>query len=53
MMKILRQLLDYALDKMLKTGVTFCLPTLITASESSLIERFRALDKAVSKSHLW
>lgn len=49
---ITAEALDYALDKMLKTGVTFCLPTLITASESSLIERFRALDKAVSKSHL-
>ncbi|WP_272681212.1 N-acetylglucosamine-6-phosphate deacetylase [Providencia sp. PROV129] len=50
--KITAEALDHALEAMLKTGVTLCLPTLITASESSLIKRFRALDKAVSTSRL-
>jgi N-acetylglucosamine-6-phosphate deacetylase len=45
-------MLDVALEAMLKTGVTRCLPTLITASASLLIRRFRALDKAVAQSQL-
>lgn len=44
--------LDSALEAMLKTGVTCCLPTLITASKSVLTRRFRALDKAVAESKL-
>jgi N-acetylglucosamine-6-phosphate deacetylase len=44
--------LDRALEAMLKTGVAFCLPTLITAHPHELQERFRALDAAVSQSRL-
>lgn len=44
--------LDSALEAMLKTGVTSCLPTLITASKSVLLRRFRALDNAVAESLL-
>lgn len=44
--------LDFALEAMLKTGVTRCLPTLITASGSVLIRRFMALDNAVTRSKL-
>lgn len=44
--------LDSALEAMLKTGVTRCLPTLITASVPVLIRRFLALDRAVENSRL-
>lgn len=44
--------LDHALHAMLAAGVTRCLPTLITASEARLAERFAALDHAVSTSRL-
>lgn len=44
--------LDRALEAMLKTGVTQCLPTIITAHPRELIERFQALDKAVAGSRL-
>ena len=44
--------LDHALDAMLATGVTQCLPTLITATEAELHARFAALDAAVAGSRL-
>lgn len=44
--------LDYALEAMLKTGVTACLPTIITARPKELELRFQALDVAVKKSRL-
>ncbi|MBN9564360.1 MAG: amidohydrolase family protein [Alphaproteobacteria bacterium] len=44
--------LDHALDAMLRTGVTTCLPTLITASEAALAARLAALDAAVADSRL-
>jgi N-acetylglucosamine-6-phosphate deacetylase len=44
--------LDHALDAMLRAGVTTCLPTLITAPEATLAERFAALDRAVANSRL-
>lgn len=44
--------LDHALAAMLRTGVTTCLPTIITASGTALVERFGALDRAVSASRL-
>jgi N-acetylglucosamine-6-phosphate deacetylase len=44
--------LDHALDAMLATGVTACLPTIITAHESELAERFASLDRAVAESRL-
>ncbi len=44
--------LDRALEAMLATGVTLCLPTIITAHPHELLERFRALDAAVSQSRL-
>lgn len=44
--------LDHALEAMLATGVTACLPTLITASDDVLEARFSALDRAVSRSRL-
>lgn len=44
--------LDHALNAMLVTGVTQCLPTLITATETALHERFAALDAAVTGSRL-
>ena len=44
--------LDHALAAMLRTGVTTCLPTLITASEADLAARFAALDAAVAGSRL-
>lgn len=44
--------LDIALSAMLKTGVTCCLPTLISASLDTLEKRFLALDAAVSVSKL-
>jgi N-acetylglucosamine-6-phosphate deacetylase len=43
---------DHALEAMLATGVTNCLPTVITASDRVLAERFAALDKAVAQSEL-
>ncbi len=42
--------LDHALFAMLAAGVTRCLPTLITATEGALGERFAALDAAVAAS---
>ena len=44
--------LDHALHAMLCAGVTTCLPTLITAPEAILAERFAALDRAVANSRL-
>jgi N-acetylglucosamine-6-phosphate deacetylase len=44
--------LDHALRAMLDAGVTTCLPTLITAPEPALAERFAALDRAVANSRL-
>ena len=46
------QRLDHALEAMLATGVTSCLPTLITASADRLAARFAALDRAVAASKL-
>ena len=40
--------LDHALRAMLCTGVTTCLPTLITAPEDVLAARFAALDAAIA-----
>jgi N-acetylglucosamine-6-phosphate deacetylase len=42
--------LDHALEAMLRTGVTACLPTLITAPVDELEERFRALVAATGDS---
>lgn len=44
--------LDRALEAMLATGVTTCLPTLITAHPQELETRFAALDRAVGDSRL-
>lgn len=44
--------LDHALRAMMCGGVTACLPTLITAPEAALAERFAALDRAVANSRL-
>lgn len=44
--------LDHALEAMLRTGVTRCLPTIISATQSDLGERFSALDRAVATSRL-
>lgn len=44
--------LDQALRAMLASGVTRCLPTLITATEEDLRARFAALDAAVADSEL-
>ncbi|MBM6583186.1 hypothetical protein ILT44_23575 [Microvirga sp. BT689] len=44
--------LDHALEAMLATGVTACLPTLITALDDALEARFAALDRAVAESRL-
>jgi N-acetylglucosamine-6-phosphate deacetylase len=44
--------LDQALEAMLGTGVTLCLPTIITAREEALAARFEALDRAVAASRL-
>jgi N-acetylglucosamine-6-phosphate deacetylase len=44
--------LDHALEVMLSTGVTTCLPTIITAERVTLMARFRALDAAVAQSRL-
>jgi N-acetylglucosamine-6-phosphate deacetylase len=42
--------LDHALEMMRSSGVTSCLPTLITAPEDVLAARFAALDAAVANS---
>lgn len=44
--------LDHALAAMARTGVTACLPTLITADRATLAERLAALDRAVANSRL-
>lgn len=44
--------LDHALEAMLGTGVTMCLPTLITASFDVLEARLTALDNAIAASSL-
>lgn len=44
--------LDHALHAMMLSGVTACLPTLITAPEDVLAARFAALDAAVAGSRL-
>lgn len=44
--------MDQALEAMLATGVTHCLPTIITATEAALTARLRALDRAVAASRL-
>jgi N-acetylglucosamine-6-phosphate deacetylase len=44
--------LDHALEAMLRSGVTTCLPTLITADEATLIQRLHAMDEAVAHSRL-
>ena len=44
--------LDLALEAMLASGVTQCLPTLITAHPDELGARFAALDHAVNASRL-
>jgi N-acetylglucosamine-6-phosphate deacetylase len=44
--------MDQALHAMLRTGVTTCLPTIITAEEDVLAARLHALDRAVSGSRL-
>ncbi len=44
--------LDHALEAMLATGVTLCLPTVITATAAELEARLGALDAAVSASRL-
>jgi N-acetylglucosamine-6-phosphate deacetylase len=50
--KLTADALDHALAAMLRDGVTACLPTLITASEAELADRFAALDAAVASSRL-
>ena len=42
--------IDHALLSMLSTGVTTCLPTIITASVEQLHDRLKALDHAIAKS---
>jgi N-acetylglucosamine-6-phosphate deacetylase len=44
--------LDHALEAMLRSGVTTCLPTVITAAEAVLADRLAALDQAVAASRL-
>ncbi|HEV7260383.1 MAG TPA: amidohydrolase family protein [Bosea sp. (in: a-proteobacteria)] len=44
--------IDHALEAMLATGVTLCLPTIITAHQPELDQRFRALDAAIAGSRL-
>lgn len=44
--------LDAALEAMLATGVTCCLPTVITAPADALRARLHALDAAVARSRL-
>ena len=45
--KITPEMLDHALNRMRLTGVTLCLPTLITALPDVLAARFKALDRAI------
>lgn len=44
--------LEHALAAMVHTGVTTCLPTIITATEDELAARLQALDEAAAKSEL-
>lgn len=44
--------IDHALEAMLATGVTLCLPTIITAHPAELDRRFQALDAAIQASRL-
>ena len=44
--------LDHALEAMAATGVTACLPTVITATADDLAARFAALDEAAASSRL-
>ena len=44
--------LDHALEAMLATGVTSCLPTIITAYPDELEARFVALDRSITESRL-
>ena len=44
--------MDHALEAVLATGVTLCLPTLITAHPAELETRIRSLDGAVAASRL-
>jgi N-acetylglucosamine-6-phosphate deacetylase len=44
--------MDHALEAMLATGVTLCLPTIITAHSGELDQRLRALDGAIQASRL-
>ncbi|OYU48960.1 MAG: N-acetylglucosamine-6-phosphate deacetylase [Rhizobiales bacterium PAR1] len=44
--------IDHALEAMRRTGVTTCLPTIITAHPETLFERFKALDAAIAASRL-
>ncbi|SFJ48682.1 N-acetylglucosamine 6-phosphate deacetylase [Phyllobacterium sp. CL33Tsu] len=44
--------LDRALEAMLASGVTTCLPTIITATPAELDARFAALDRSVAESRL-
>ncbi|KRE15901.1 N-acetylglucosamine-6-phosphate deacetylase [Bosea sp. Root381] len=44
--------IDRALEAMLATGVTLCLPTIITAHQDELAQRLKALDTAISASRL-
>lgn len=44
--------IDHALEAMLATGVTTCLPTIITAHPGELEARLRALDAAITGSRL-
>ncbi|MBA8879352.1 N-acetylglucosamine-6-phosphate deacetylase [Phyllobacterium myrsinacearum] len=46
------EVLDHALEVMLATGVTTCLPTIITAYPDELEARFTALDRCVNSSRL-
>ncbi|MBV9519137.1 MAG: N-acetylglucosamine-6-phosphate deacetylase [Hyphomicrobiales bacterium] len=50
--KITAEMLDHALSTMRATGVTLCLPTLITALPDALDARFKSLDRAVMTSRL-
>ncbi|WP_265257900.1 N-acetylglucosamine-6-phosphate deacetylase [Verminephrobacter aporrectodeae] len=44
--------LDHALGAMLATGVTACLPTIITAAGDAMSARLQALDRALRESRL-
>ncbi|MDP9097204.1 MAG: N-acetylglucosamine-6-phosphate deacetylase [Pseudomonadota bacterium] len=44
--------MDHALAAMLTTGVTTCLPTVITAEPAVMLERLQALEAAISASRL-